>query len=417
MTDLLFFKPPHSASRFTRSHSIYPPLGLCQLSVQFPAGRKRILDAEAEGLDSSAAKIKIADISPQVVLMTASSFTLPLIEEWARWFKENDIRVIAGGPHPTLLPKDFFARCPSVDLAIRGEAESVLPAVIESLLRGKNLPSEICCQRTPGGEILVGRVQRISNFRDHPFPDFTGLDMTRYWCPDARCRPMATMMTTRGCRHRCSFCSAPALSGGKVRGWAPTQVLDELTRLASRGIREISFLDDGFTSNRERAKALCSVILERGLNLSWFCNARADCLDEELALVMAKSGCHQVYLGLESGSEQILRSVNKDLHLDQVRRGARLLRGQGIGISAGFVIGLPGESEYTVAETIRLARELQPDRIQFSRFTPLPGSPLGRKAGKISGGDFHSRGQDLVGRWIEEAYRQCRMEAWGRPSW
>lgn len=417
MSELLFFKPPNSASKFTRSGSIYPPLGLCQLAAMFPGEQVEILDAEAEDLDTESAKGRIARINPRVALLTASSFTLPLIEEWARWFKDQKIQVVVGGPHPTLLPRDFFQKCPSVDLAIRGEGELILPAIVKSLQDKAPFPDQACCWRTGTGEIRIGKVHRIQDFSNHPFPDFSNLDMTKYWCPDAKRRPMATMMTTRGCNNSCGFCSAPALHGKKTRGWSPQQILEELQRLHSCGIREVSFLDDGFTSNRERAIEICTGIRRLDLDLSWFCNARADSFDKELVSAMANAGCHQVYLGLESGSEQILSNARKNLNLDQMRRGVGLVREQGIGISAGFVIGLPGETDDTVLQSISLANELKPDRIQFSRYVPLPGSRLGKMVTGHTECNFHRKGRDQVGVWIEEAYRRCNKAGWGLPSW
>ncbi len=417
MSELLFFKPPNSASRFTRSGSVYPPLGLCQLAAMFPPGTTKIFDAEAEGDNESTAQEKLTVMDPRIAMMTASSFTLPLIERWAAWFKSRGVLVIVGGPHATLRPLDLFTQCPSLDIAIRGEAELVLPRVTTNLLKGESLDGSTCCLRSRAGEVTIGRMHRIHDFSNHPLPDFSGLDLAKYWCPDAARRPMATMMTVRGCKSRCGFCSAPALHGTKVRGWDPSQIVLELKRLNSMGIQEISFLDDGFTTDRDRAMAICQGIQKLEIDLSWFCNARADSLDEDLVDAMKRAGCHQVYMGLESGSEQILHSVNKDLNLTHIRKGAEILRANGVGLSAGFVVGLPGETDSTVWESIRLAKELCPDRIQFSRFIPLPGSPLNNKRSKVSSGDFHTAGEDQVGEWIQNAYRLCKSENWGQPSW
>lgn len=416
MSDLLFFKPANTASNFTRSGSIYPPLGLCQLAAMFPREQVMVMDAEAEALDDQVAQARIESISPKIAMMTASSFTLDIVEQWASWFKYRDIPVIVGGPHPTLLPEDFFRRCPSVDLAVRGEAELVLPSLVGSIFDSRPPESDDCCLRLPSGELHISKTHRVRDFSSLPFPSFSELDMTKYWCPDARLKPLATMMTARGCNQHCTFCSTPAIAGRKPRGWSPEQVVEELWHLCQSGIREVSFLDDGFTSDRQRAISICHGILKAGIGLSWFCNARADCLDDELVRTLADAGCHQIYLGLESGSEEILRKIQKRLTVDQMKRGTALLRRYGIGVSAGFVIGFPGETRETVDQTISLAWNLKPDRIQFSRFLPLPGSTLCKTFKNYAPTSFHDRGQDQTGQWIDEAYRQCCTSLWGQPS-
>jgi radical SAM superfamily enzyme YgiQ (UPF0313 family) len=417
MNKILFLKPPNSSSRFTRSGSLYPPLGLCQLAAMFSKDEFSLLDAEADGMSDEQARVQIEKIDPRFAILTASSFNLNVIEKWARWFKGNDIIVIAGGPHPTLLPFDFFSKCPSVDYAVRGEGELILPHLLHALKNGRTIPEGACSERVTHGGIKAGRKHRMQDFTWHPFPTFDGLNLEKYWCPDAAHSPMITMMTARGCPNRCSFCSAPALHGRRLRGWSVTQVLNELQRLVVLGVKEISFLDDGFTSNRERAVEICKGMINEGLGLSWFCNARADRLDNSLAAIMSEAGCHQIYLGLESGSQQILYNVNKDLDLSTVRPTVDILRKNNVGVSAGFVIGLPGENDKTVEETIRFACELKPDRIQFSRFVPLPGSALGNIQSTGLSGEFHKGGSTRLEVWIREAYQRCSNDHWGAPSW
>lgn len=404
MPDLLFFKPSHTASAFTRSGSIYPPLGLCQLAAHFTPGTYAIFDAEAEGLDEEATRVRIHTLAPTIVLMTSSSFTLPLVEYWADWLKKSGIQLVVGGPHPTLMPQDSFAQCPSVDVMVRGEADLVLPGIVKALLTGLPLPENSCCLRTESGKVILGAKHRVDSFADLPFPVFTGLNLEKYRCPDMKSGPMVTMMTSRGCTGRCSFCSTRTLHGNKFRGWGAAQVIHELRRLSSEGVREISFFDDNFVMDRQRLLEICAGIVEHKIDIGWFCNARADMLDDEIVAAMARAGCHQVYLGLESGSEVMLKSIHKDLTLEQSRAGVRCLRKHKIGVSAGFIIGLPGETDDTVAQTIRFAAELRPDRYQFSRFTPLPGSKLATANQFDDRANFHAATDDQVGRWQRFAY-------------
>ena len=139
----------------------------------------------------------------------------------------------------------------------------------------------------------------------------------------------------------------------------------------------------------------------------------ADQVWAELAEAMAAAGCHQVYLSFESGDQGMLDRIHKGTTLDKLDRGARLLHSVGIERSVGFVIGLPGESDATVAASIEFARRIEPERVQFTRFTPLAGSPLEHH--DVAGG-FHHRDDDQVGRWTSQCYAETGGPHWGWES-
>lgn len=415
---VLLLQPPGTCQAFTRSGSSYPPLGLCQVAATLPREQVRVLDADGLGWDDAETLAALEAAAPRIVGLTATSFTLEGVEVWAARCRARSILTVVGGPHASLAPADLAARCPSVDIIIRGEGEVVFPTLVEALLAGRRPALPGVCH-TGGGRLHVApEIPQVLDFEHHPFPRMEGLPIERYWCPDAKRRPMVTVMTTRGCPHRCGFCSSPAVMGRKLRGFPVEAVLDELAYLWALGVREISFVDDVFTLDRRRALALCRGMEDRGLDLSWFCNARADQVTPELAGAMARAGCHQVYLGFESGAQAILDRIHKGTTVDRLERGAALLAEAGIARSVGFVLGLPGESDETVEASIALARRVRPERLQFTRFTPLPGTPLFQEVGPGQAPiGFHTKGEDPVGAWIGRAYEACGSTGWGRESW
>ncbi len=416
---VVLLQPPGACRAFTRSGSLYPPLGLCQLAATVPAARGVVLDADGLGWGQEDTAQALERLRPRLVGMTVNSYTLALVEEYAVLARAAGAEVIVGGPHASLAPLDVFSRCPTVQYVVRGEGELIFAELVERAQAGRSLlglPG--LCARLGERDIHIdSALLQVQDFAPVPFPRFEGLPMAAYWCPDAHHRPMVTMMTTRGCPHRCAFCSSPTVMGKKVRGPMVNTTLDELARLANgHGVREISFVDDVFTINVRRTTALCRGMVERGLRLSWFCNARADQITPELAEIMAAAGCHQVYLGFESGSQTILDGIHKGTTVGALERGAEYLRAAGIARSVGFVLGLPGESDETVEASIRLAQRVRPERLQFTRFTPLVGSPLAdyKPLGRVG---FHTRGEDPVGRWIQKAYEACHGFGWGQESW
>lgn len=414
---VVLLQPPALCKTFTRSGSVYPPLGLCQLAAVDRNDLIQVIDAEGEELTDEQTQNRLQELQPKIVGLSVTSFTLEIVEKWANFCKNINAKVIAGGPHPSLSPLDTFEKCPSVDFIVRGEGEVIINELIEQILNGKydkNLPG--VCSRD-GNEYYIDReILKVNDFAQLPFPDLSYMPIQNYWCPDAISQPMVTMMTTRGCPYKCEFCSSPAVMGKKVRGWSTDQVISELKHLHFElGVNEISFVDDVFTINRKRTLELCNKIIKEGLKLTWFCNARADHIDDELAKAMKLAGCHQTYLGFESGSQTILENIKKGTTVERLVNGAEILKLNGIKRSIGFVLGLPGENEETVLQSIALAKKLQPERLQFTRFTPLVGSPL--ENFKMEENGFHTQGNDQVGIWIKKAYSECQSISWGKESW
>ncbi len=414
---VILLQPPGMCSAFTRSKSLYPPLGLCHLAATVSSDDAVVLDADGLGWTAEQTFREVAALSPKLVGMTVTSYTLELVEAYAKPLADLGIVVMVGGPHASFAPDDVLLRCPSVTYAVRGEAEGIFPEIVQRASHRQPLAG-IAGVRARGipTDPNLDCVLRIDDLGAAPNPRFAGLPIGAWWCPDAMQRPMVTVATTRGCPHKCAFCSSPELLGRKVRAVPVDQLLDHLEALVRDfGVREVSFVDDVFTILQRRTIEVCRRMVERGLSLSWFCNARADQVTDELAAAMADAGCNQVYLGFESGNQGILDGICKGATVADLERGAAILARHGISRSVGFVIGLPGENDGTIAESIELARRVQPERIQFTRFTPLVGSPLGRSLGASAG--FHQRGFDHVGGWIDACYAAVGGQTWGKESW
>lgn len=414
---VILLQPPNLCKTFTRSGSVYPPLGLCQLAAVDKNNVIEVFDAEGEGLNIEETQVKLIAKSPKIIGLSATSFTLDIVEYWANFAKSIGAIVIAGGPHPSLSPINTFDKCPSVNYLVRGEGEVIINELIESILEDKiNLNLEGVCERLNDKYHISNVILKVEDFENLPFPNLSNMPIKNYWCPDSKSKPMVTMMTTRGCPYKCGFCSSPAVMGKKIRSWSVEKVVAELKYLHFElGVNEISFVDDVFTINRKRTIQLCQEIIKNNLKITWFCNARADHIDEEMAKVMSEAGCHQAYLGFESGAQIILDNVQKGTTIDKLAKGARILKENNIARSIGFVLGLPGETDETVNQSINLAKQLKPERLQFTRFTPLVGSPLEKYSFEQNG--FHTKGEDVVGKWINLAYESCKNENWGKESW
>ncbi|MBU2639164.1 MAG: radical SAM protein, partial [Nanoarchaeota archaeon] len=131
-----------------------------------------------------------------------------------------------------------------------------------------------------------------------------------------------------------------------------------------------------FTFDKNRVKELCESLIKENVRIKWICNGKVGMGDKELMKLMKKAGCHLILYGVESGSQKILDNIKKDITLDQARETFKWAREIGIETHAHFMIGCPGETEETLKETIRFAKELNPNTVAFGILTIYPGTEL-----------------------------------------
>ena len=182
-------------------------------------------------------------------------------------------------------------------------------------------------------------------------------------------------MSTRGCPFACEFCSN-VVFGESYRARSPVSVVDEVEQALALGYDRISFADDVFTLERDRVLAICDEIRRRGLRFPWECLARVDSVDEALAREMRRAGCTRVYFGIESGNDDVLRLMNKQITAAEARDAVEAAHRAGLEVGAFFILFYPGETDDTVLETLRFAGSLPLDYLGLSMPYPLPGTAL-----------------------------------------
>lgn len=206
-----------------------------------------------------------------------------------------------------------------------------------------------------------------------PVPHHEKFPLRKYLLVQGKRFPFTTVQASFGCPFQCSFCIASTL-GYKYR--SVENVLEELRRIVSLGIKEVFFMDFTFEARRRNTLELCQRMVKEGLDLSWVCSSRAGTLDEELLTWMKEAGCHTLLLGVESGDEELLRDYSKGVTKEQMRLAFSLARRLGIRTLGHFIIGLPGETEETARKTIEFAKELDCDIASFNIAVPVLGTPL-----------------------------------------
>ena len=188
--------------------------------------------------------------------------------------------------------------------------------------------------------------------------------------------PFGAIVTSRGCPYRCAYCSKPVF-GSRFRAQNPERVVEEMIYLQQQfGIKEIAFYDDSFTLDKKRVHAIADEIIAKGLKIDWTCETRVNLVDKELLRKMRQAGCYSVAYGIESASPEIIKTLQKDITLEQVETAVRDSREVGLQVVGYFMLGSPGETPDTIRQTINLAKELKVDFAQFSATTPFPGTEL-----------------------------------------
>jgi anaerobic magnesium-protoporphyrin IX monomethyl ester cyclase len=199
---------------------------------------------------------------------------------------------------------------------------------------------------------------------------------------------ITTVMSTRGCPYRCEFCSN-VVFGGSYRERSAQNVVDEIEEALAMGYERISFADDVFTMKKERVMKVCQEIRRRDLDFAWECLGRVDALDYATALEMKAAGCTRIFFGIESGSEEILKLMNKKITTDEARQAVLAAHQAGLQVGAFFILCYPGETDDTVLSTLRFASSLPLDYIGLSMPYPLPGTELYKRTKERISHDWH----------------------------
>jgi anaerobic magnesium-protoporphyrin IX monomethyl ester cyclase len=184
-----------------------------------------------------------------------------------------------------------------------------------------------------------------------------------------------SMITSRGCPFSCDFCSRP-IFGNDLRTRSVGNIVDEMEEIEALGYARVWFADDCFTLHRGHLLAVCKEIQRRGLGMGWECLSRVDTMDSQVAEAMKRAGCIRVFFGIESGNDEVLRLMNKQISTVQAQRAVEVAKAAGLEVGAFFIVGYPGETDRTVLDTVRFASRLPLDYLSFTLPYPIPGTPL-----------------------------------------
>ncbi|MGA9349043.1 MAG: cobalamin-dependent protein [Anaerolineae bacterium] len=400
------------------------PLGLATLAACLEVADipVEILDANALGIGWDGMEAAIAQARPDLVGITVYTPQVPEVSRAVRIAGEAAPQAIIalGGPHVTFTAEETLKTMPKVDVVVRGEGDRILVDLVRALDAGEGL------ERVPGinfrqnDQIVETPAPLPVDVTTLPMPAFHLLPMERYRWPELG-GTFATVLASRGCPFKCTFCSEWPFWRAGWRPYDPEMVVEQLDVLVNRyGRNNIWFGDDCFNVDRDHMAAICEGILRRGIDVDWYYQGRADLLVKykDLLPLMRRAGNRMVQIGIEAANDEQRDELNKRLSTETVREAVRLLRQNDIVCQGMMIVGLPTDSPRTFEQKVRLIKQLDVDFPIFTMYTLFPGTQAYEEAvtkGWIELPADYARFD--MGHVLMPTQHMTRQQVWNYTGW
>ncbi len=353
-----------------------------------------VIDADIDGLSVRETVTRVLATRPDLVgfsMMTPQLITALACSTLVKHARP-DIPIVLGGAHVDSTKGDTFEMADCFDFAVHGEGEWTLLEACQSLRdngrRGEHGYGNLqeCVQDVPNviyrdresGEVVVNAARAFTKDLDEfPSVDYDMVDITKYSIPTMAGRYVISMMLSRGCPFKCTFCDAPITMGTKLRFWSIDRVISDIKFYKEKyGVTNFVFKDSTFTAKKKWAREFCQRLVDEKLDIKWRCNTRANLVPPGLLDLMAEAGCYVINFGVESGDPETLERIKKEVDLDEVVDAFERCRKLGIRTYATFLMGNPGETEKSAQRTVDFSKSCRPSLCMFFVSTAYPGTPM-----------------------------------------
>ncbi len=401
----LWIRTQHRVGRRTRENMVWPQVSLAQMAALLhPVYKVKVVDCNAERMGWPEFTKLLDKYQPKYYLTQLTAPTLENDMYGCFLAHARGAKTIAFGTHITPIPVETMRPYPSLDFALVGEPDLTIRDLLDHLegkidqrsphiqkMFEKTDPSYKPALKEDGtvdmygikgiawrkGDEIILNFPRpfVADLDDMPIPMHELLPLQKYRMPYIK-GPFTFIVTSRGCPAGCTYCIKHVSYQYSTRIRSPKLIMEELWQLKKLGINNIHMYADLFTVNRDQVVELCKLMIEENIQIKWTCNSRVDFVDEEMLTLMGKAGCRLISWGIESGNEQILKHARKGAYPDKAERALRWAKKAGIMNWGYFIIGLPGETEETIRQTIDFAKKLPLDIALFHVAAPYPGTPF-----------------------------------------
>ena len=365
----------------------YPAIGVMSLaSILEKAGHHvTIIDQDADEIDNYGVTNEYIDGGYNILGITSTTPTYPDSLALAKVAKDNipDVVTLLGGIHATN-DSQACAKEPLLDFVVIGEAECTAVELVDAIMNPdmtdySNIQG--LAYEDQNGEVVFTKARELTpDLDDYPPPAYHLVrNLKRYKPADATTDRAMPLMVSRGCPGLCTYCQTKDIFGTRTRFRSPDKVLEDVRLLVNEyGLKEIHFLDDVITANKRFCREFFSKLIEEPykLFLQVANGLRADMVNEETLTLLRDAGLSNVGFGIETGSERVAEIIKKGISKDRVRKSVKLAKDLGLDTWGFFIIGLPGDDEVSVQETIDFAIELDLKFAKFLILKPFPGSEV-----------------------------------------
>jgi len=408
---------------------LFHPLGIARLAAILRGFgfRTKVIDCTFELRENVMSKI--VNSRPRIVgvyaMLSMSENAMMLARQIRKMLPET--LLVSGGPLPTLKPGQFLT---DFNAVFRGEADASFPDFCRDYMKSDCRPLGLSrfvndpekypgiCLKHHHERTLIQSAPRISDETDLdslPIPDRTDYDHCQYqqfWL-DREDFSLAGIMTSYGCPFDCEFCSKPVF-GNRFRRRGMDQVFKEIRDIKEHGYTGLWIADDCFSLDPDHARSFCRRMIAEKTDMKWFCLSRVDRMTRCDIALCQEAGCRKVFFGLESGSDDILKLMNKKTTTDMAEKTIHRFADSDIRTAGFFMVGYPGETYETIETTIKWALSLPLDEISFTVPYPLPDTRLYDRVMQVDKNvDWHYENENrlVFASDFDEAYLKKRIKA------
>ncbi len=378
---VLVISPPYRLSQASL------PLGLAYITaiLQKAGHPVEVVDMDVHNYPAAEytkiLKEKNYDVLCMGGMITAWNF-LKFTAEYVKQIKPH-VKIVLGGGVISSTPKSFVSAVPSADIGVIGEGEDRILELMDAFEGGRKLSEVSDIVYREGDQIVHNPPGKdIENLDSIPFPAWEAFDVEHTYArfPSQhsllRAKRQLSVVTTRGCPYQCTFCYTEKM----VRQRSVENVIDEIEELKHRyNIGHIGIADDLFVVRKQRTIKFCEEMIRRKVNITWAAAGRCNLVDKEFLKLMKAAGCIYMGLGIESGSDIVLKGIKKNQTPEQILNAVRAVKEAGITPGGTFIIGLPPETRESIRETVNLYKTINSYRTHVNKFffaTPYPGTAL-----------------------------------------
>jgi radical SAM superfamily enzyme YgiQ (UPF0313 family) len=366
------------------AETAWPPLGVLYLGATLKeAGYEvSVLDAAVKGWYYDKIEEWIKKENPDVLGISALTPNFTQGMEIARRVKMEmpETKIVLGGYHATFMAEETLREFPFVDVVVRNEGEETLLDVLAAFKNKKKMNKIDGISYVHENKIVHNPKRKFAKHIDKiPIPDrslvedeyantLAGMSFTT--------GKFTTIITSRGCPFRCTFCACTAFRGNMTSFRSPENVVDEIEQLIGQGYEDIGIVDDSFTLIRKRTEKLCELIKRRHLKFHWWCGSRVDSASYELFSKMKEAGCEAVFFGFENANQRILDYYNKRITPQQSIKAVRAAKKAKLNATGTFIVGAPIETKAEVINTLEFAKNLGLDGVGIGPLWAYPGTQI-----------------------------------------